>query len=123
MNFFDVVNDETLMTNYERGKNVQLILQLKIKEYYGSCNTILIREVLGKDAVILIQNAFPTLEKFINHVHTYKGVPVRVSDTLKQEILTNFKSLLRMKEHGINLFFTDVDKIKEQIMEELSVTV
>ena len=33
--YFDVVNDENLMTNHERGKKDLHILQLKIKIYYG----------------------------------------------------------------------------------------
>lgn len=33
--FFDVVNDDSLMSNHERGKKDQLILQLKIKIFYG----------------------------------------------------------------------------------------
>ena len=33
--FFDVVNDENLMTNHERGKKDLLILQSKIKISYG----------------------------------------------------------------------------------------
>ena len=33
--FFDIVNDENLMTNHERGKKGLLILLLEIKIYYG----------------------------------------------------------------------------------------
>lgn len=33
--YFDVVNDENLMQNHEKGKRDQLILQLKTKIYYG----------------------------------------------------------------------------------------
>lgn len=34
--FFDIVNDENLMTNHERGKKRPTYLQLKIMIYYGS---------------------------------------------------------------------------------------
>ena len=98
-------------------KYEKIVLQ-KIKKF-GSCNTILIREILGRKHAILLQNAFPTLEKYIDHIHTFNGVPARVSDNLKEEILTSFKRLLRMKNRGINLFFTDIDKIKNQMLEEL----
>ena len=33
--FFDIVNDENLMANHEKGKKCQHILQLRIKIYYG----------------------------------------------------------------------------------------
>lgn len=91
----------------------------KIKKY-GRCDTILIREILGKDSAILLQNAFPTLEKYIDHVHLLdNGKPAKVIDSLKEEILKNFEYLLKLKSKGINLFFTDIDKIKEKMLEEL----
>ena len=79
----------------------------------------MISEIANKKSVILLQNAFPTLDKYIDHPHTINGVPVRVSDNLKNEILENFKSLLTLKRQGINLFFVDIDKIKEKILEEI----
>jgi len=143
--FFDVVDDDNLMTNHERGKKRPTYFTIKDKDIlwfiplsskvdkyqkivdkktkkFGTCITILISDIMERKHAILLQNAFPTLEKYIDHVHTVNGIPVRVSDTLKQEILTNFKSMIRMKERGINLFFTDIDKIKEQMLEELLVT-
>ena len=79
--FFDIVNDEKIMTNHERGKKRPtyftvkdkdilwfIPLSSKVEKYkkiidkkiskYGRCDTILIREVLGTEAVILLQNAF-----------------------------------------------------------------
>lgn len=140
--FFDIVNDEKLMTNHERGKKRPtyftikdkdilwfIPLSSKVEKYkkiidkkiqkYGFCNTIFIRKILGKDSVILFQNAFPTLEKYIDHVHTVDGVPAKVSNLLKKEILNNFRYLLKLKSRGIDLFFVDIDKIKEKMLEEL----
>ena len=109
--YFDVVNDGNLMTNHERGKkrptyftikdkNILWFIPLssKVDKYkkiidnkmkkYGRCDTILIREILGKDSVILLQNAFPTLEKYIDHVHLLGNVkPAKVVESLKNEIL------------------------------------
>ena len=129
------------MTNLERGKKRPTYFTIKDKdilwfiplsskvekykkiidkkiEKYGSCDTIIIGESMGREHAILLQNAFPTLEKYIDHVHTFNNIPVKVSDKLKDDILTKFKGLLRMKQRGINLFFTDIDKIKEIIMED-----
>lgn len=90
--FFDYVNDDSLMTNHERGKKrptyftikdgdilwfiplsskvdkYQKIVDKKIKRY-GFCNSILIEEILDRKYAILLQNAFPTLEKYIDHAH------------------------------------------------------
>lgn len=144
--FFDIVNDDNLMTNHERGKkrptyftikdnNILWFIPLssKVEKYkkivdkklkkYGRCDTILIREVLGKESVILLQNAFPTLEKYIDHAHLLdNGNPAKVIESLKEEILNNFKYMLKLKNKGVDLFFTDIDKIKEQMLEELEQT-
>ena len=141
--FFDVVNDETLMTNHEKGKKrptyftikdddilwfiplsskvdkYRKIVDKKIKKY-GVCNSILIRNVLGNESVILIQNAFPTLEKFIDHVHVLNnGKPAKVIRSTCEEILVNFEQMLKLKKKGFNFFFTDIDKIKKQMLDEL----
>ena len=144
--FFDIVNDDSLMTNHERGKKrptyftikekdilwfipisskvdkYQKIVDSKVKRY-GFCNSIIIDEFLEKKQAILIQNAFPTLEKYIDHVHIVNGAPAKVPTLLQKRILNNFYSMLKMKENGIDLFFTDIDKIKKQMIEELKETV
>ena len=140
--FFHIVNDEGLMTNHGRGQNTPTYFTLKdgdilwfiplsskIDKYqkivdrktkkYGFCNTIIIDEVLEGKAAILIQNAFPTLEKYIDHVHTLNGKPAKVPTLLRQKIISNFESMIEMKEHGTNLFFTDIDRIKNMMEEEL----
>ena len=140
--YFDVVDDESLMQNHEKGKKRPTYFTIKDKdilwfipvsskvdkykkiidkkiERYGFCNTIIIRRIADEESVILLQNAFPTLEKYIDHPHTINGTPVRVADNLKDEILDNFNSLLALKKQGTNLFFTDIDKIKEIMLKEL----
>ena len=140
--FFDKINDNGLMINHENGKarptyftikdkdilwfiplsskvaKYQPIIDKKIKKY-GSCKSIMISEIANKKSVILLQNAFPTLEKYIDHLHTINGVPVRVADNLKNEILENFNSLLSLKKQGTNLFFPYIDKIKKIMLDEL----
>ena len=131
------------MTNHERGKKRPTYFTIKDKDIlwfiplsskvdkyrkivdnkmkrYGRCDTILIREILGKDSVILLQNTFPTLEKYIDHAHLLdNGKPAKVVESLKDEILQNFEYLLKLKSKGVNLFFTDIDKIKKQMLDEL----
>ena len=141
--YFDVVNDENLMQNHERGKKRPTyftikdknilwfipisfkvekykIIVAKKKEKYGFCNTILIEKIFDKDSVILLQNAFPTLEKYIDHVHTVDGKPARVPEKLEKIILKNFQNLMKLHARGINVFFTDIDKLKAKMLEEIN---
>ena len=68
----------------------------------------------------MVKKDQPTLEKYIDHVHFRNGIPARVSDVLKNEILDNFNELMKLKSKGINLFFTDIDKIKLMMEQELN---
>ena len=141
--FFDKINDKGLMINHENGRarptyftikdkdilwfiplsskvdKYQTIIDKKIKKY-GSCRSIMVSEIANKPSVILIQNAFPVLEKYIDHPHIVDGKPLRVIDTLKDEILNNFKYLMELKKSGRNLFFPDIDRIKEIMLDELN---
>ncbi len=140
--YFDVVNDENLMQNHEKGKKRPTYFTIKDKEIlwfipisskvekyqkiidkkigkYGFCNTIIIRKIADEDAAILLQNAFPTLEKYIDHVHTVDGVPLKVPTDLQNEIKSLFKNMLGLKKRGTNLFFTNIDRLKQQMLKEI----
>ena len=84
------------------------------------CKTILIREISGRKQVILIQNAFPTLEKYVKSIHEINGKPVKVSKALEKDITSNLKHMLSLKEKGLNLFFVDIDKINDKMLKEIN---
>ena len=69
----------------------------------------------------MLQNAFPTLEKYIDHVHVFNGIPAKVPEYIQKKILNSFKEMINLKKKGINLFFPDIDKIKQMMLEELSI--
>ena len=141
--FFDKINDKGLMINHENGHNrptyftikdkdilwfiplsskvskYQSIVDKKLKKH-GDCKSIIISKIANKKSVILLQNAFPTLEKYIDHHHIVNEKPLKVIDTLKEEILVNFKYLMALKQEWLNLFFTDIDAIKEKMLDELN---
>lgn len=141
--FFEKINDDNLMQNHEKGKKrptyftiqeedilwfipisskvekYKKIVESK-KEKYGFCNTILIEKIFENESAILIQNAFPTLEKYIDHVHTVDGKPARVPEALEEKILEDFKELLKIHNHGKKIFFVDIDKIKKILVNELN---
>lgn len=143
--FFDIVNDRGLMINHEKGhsrpsylaiKNNNLLwfvpISSKVDKYkkivnqkikkYGACKSIMIRKIANQEVAILLQNAFPICEEYVSHIHTMKnGNPLKVIDSLKKEIINNFNYMLSMKQEDIDLFFTDIDKIKEIMLEELTI--
>lgn len=91
----------------------------KIKKY-GSCDTILIRKYLGKDAVFLLQNMFPTIEKYVDHIHTVNGDDVKVISKISNEIESVFNKVMAMVDKGKKIIFTDVEKDMKIMLKELN---
>lgn len=139
--FFKVVNDKELMGNHEKGRPTYFVvkkgelywfipLSSKVEKYkrimedkikkYGKCYTIIIDKVFEEESAILIQNAFPILPKYVKHYHTRNGKEYHVPVKLQEKIKDTFEKVLSMLENnGINLFFTNIYKIKSIMLEEL----
>lgn len=94
------------------------IIKEKIRKYH-KCNSIIIGTIAGKKSAILLQNAFPTLTKYIDHVHLENGKPLKVIEKLKNEVLINFNSMLALHKQGKKVFFADIDKLKQMMLDEL----
>lgn len=142
--YFDKVEDKTLMRNHENGKarptyfcvkeekneilwfipmsskveKYKRIRDEKIKKY-GNCDTILIKEFLGKDSVFLLQNMFPTIEKYVDHSHIVNEMETRVIYKIEKEIKVKFDKLIRLTKQGKNVIFTDIEKDIKIMEEEL----
>ena len=141
--YFKKVNDENIMSNHEYQKKrptyftikdndilwfiplsskvdkYQKLLDKKVQKY-GTCDSIIIAKIVEDDSAILLQNAFPTLEKYIDHIHMINGAPAKVGTDLQKEILLKFKRLMKLNDRGIKVFFTDIDKLKQQMLDEIN---
>ena len=71
------------------------------KKKFGSCKTIIIKKIGGKEQVILIQNAFPTIEKYIKNIHKIDGRIIKVSTLVEREIISSFEYILSLKKNGL----------------------
>lgn len=142
--YFDIVKDDTLMRNHENGKarptyfcikdketdilwfipmsskveKYQKIREAKIKKF-GNCDTILIKKFLGKNTVFLLQNMFPTIEKYVDHVHIVNGEEARVINTITKEIEIKFNKLMNLINKGKKVVFTNIQKDFEIMLIEL----
>lgn len=47
----------------------------------------MIKRIAGREQAILIQNAFPTLEKYIQSRHTVDGKVVKIASAVEREII------------------------------------
>lgn len=94
-------------------------IQEKIMKRYGKCTTIVLGRCADKPAAFLIQNAFPTIAKYFDHIHSVGDIPVVLHSGTAKVVKKFLESNLRMHEHGVNLFFADIDKIYELMLAEI----
>lgn len=143
--FFDLVQDKYLMSNKEQEnyrphyyaiqdkKNPELYWMIPIcsqaekykgiiekkRKRYGNCNTIVIGLFSGKEYAFLIQNAFPVIEKYFDHIHTIQEQPVTIHKKLDKLLVENLNEVLAMYNRGIKLTFTDITAIRIIMEKEL----
>lgn len=142
--YFDIVQDATLMKNHESGKarptyfciknestNILWFIPMssKVEKYkkiredkikkYGSCDTIVIKKFLGKESAFLLQNMFPTIEKYVDHSHMINGVETKVINQVAKELEDTFNRIMKLVEIGKKVIFTDVKKDTYIMLEQL----
>lgn len=142
--YFDIVQDATLMRNHENGKarptyfcikneNTNILwfipMSSKVEKYkkireekikkYGSCDTIVIKKFLGKESAFLLQNMFPTIEKYVDHSHIINGVEAKVINQVAKELEDTFNRIMKLVQIGKKVIFTDVKKDIQIMLEQL----
>ena len=70
----------------------------------------------------MIQNTFPVIAEFFDHVHTVENEPVTVHNELNRILTENLGEVLALYNRGIHLIFTDIAKIKMAMKQELENT-
>ena len=120
-----VVNEEDKLTylndRYEVTKfdNYLKIYIPEVIPKYKKCDTIVIGNYRGKDHAFLLQNMFPIIDKYIDHIDTVQGKALKVPSETRRIILDKVNKIFKLKQKGINLIFPDVDKIEQLLIEEL----
>lgn len=143
--FFADVRDNTLMSNKENGAYRPHYLAIKdalnphifwmvpvssryekyhkIYNYhvnkYGKCTKIVLGKCGGWNAAFLIQNAFPIIEEYFDHIHTSQGQPLSLHKGTSQCIIENLNHNLLLHKKGVHLFFADIDSIYVKMLDKL----
>lgn len=142
--FFDVFQDYGLMENKDSGtkrpcyfcfrdrKNKEIIWFVPISTKYEKYKKIydnkklksgnktvynfVFGNVLGKKAVFLIQNIFPTTEKYIEEKYTNANKDVEIPTIVRNEIIKTSLRVVRLAECGINIPFYDIIEMKNILL-------
>ena len=120
--YFEFVNDEKLMKNHEGNSTrpnyfcikmenneimwfipmsskinkYKVIVEDKIKKY-KKCDTIVIGNYKGRDHAFLIQNMFPIIPKYIDHIDTVNGKALQVPSETRRQILDKVNRIFKLK--------------------------
>ena len=143
--YFDVVKDDKLMRNHEGGAYRPTYFCVKddktgllwvipmsgrIDKYreiiekdtarYGSCLKILVARYGDGQSAFLLQNMFPILPKYINHVHTVASIPMPVNPVVRDKVIKRFKEIRRLYARGVKMVFPDILRLEKLMMDELA---
>lgn len=121
--FFDEINKNILWfvpvsTKIEKYKN---IYNNKIKKY-KSVHNFVFGKLHGKDAVFLIQNLFPTTQKYIIEKYITENKDVVVSKNLKEKVIKEAKTIIKLAKINYNVAFYDILSMKEKLLKDELVT-
>lgn len=105
-----------ISTKYE--KYMKLYENKKIKAGKRPVYNFVFGNVLGKKAVFLIQNIFPTTEKYIEEKYINSNIDVEIPVIVKDEIIRVSMRVVRLAEDGINIPFYDVIKMKNILLKK-----
>ena len=143
--YFEIVKDDKLMRNHEGNSTrpnyfclkidnsdimwftpmsskidkYKTIIEDKVKKY-KKCDTIVIGNYRGREHAFLLQNMFPIITKYIDHIDTVNGKALQVPSETRRIIIDKVNKIFRLKENGINLIFPNVDRIKAILQEEVN---
>ena len=83
------------------------------------CTKIVLGKCDGKDAAYLIQNAFPVIAEYFDHIHTSNGKPLTLHATTGRTITEFLLHNLKLHKKGVRLFFSDIDKIYNLMLKKV----
>lgn len=98
---------------YEKYKYIYEKKKLKI---YREPLNFVFGIVKDENAVFLIQNMFPTIEKYIEEKYQVKNNDVTISMPLQKEIIQKAESVLRLEAKGIHVAFSNLINFKEELL-------
>lgn len=73
-------------------------------------------KILGKERTFLIQNIFPTTEKYVENKYQNKKEDVEITESLKKEVIQTSLDVIRLAQKGINMPFYDILEMKNILL-------
>lgn len=103
-----------LSTKYEKYK--KLYESKKAKSGNKPVYNFIFGNVLGKKAVFLIQNIFPTTEKYIENKYVNSNMDVEIPTRVRDNVIITSIRVVELAERGINIPFYDIIEMKKILL-------
>ena len=111
----DIIWFVPISTKHDKYEKIYESKKKKQKRVYN----FVFGEVVGKKAVFLIQNIFPTTEKYILEKYITENRDVEIPSKMKKKVIARAKQVIHMAERGINIPFYDINKMKKVLLEDI----
>ena len=72
--------------------------------------------VLGKKAVFLIQNIFPTTERYIENKYVNSNIDVEIPTRIRDNVIITSIRVVELAERGIDIPFYDIIEMKKILL-------
>ena len=72
--------------------------------------------MLGKKAVFLIQNIFPTTLNYIEKKYTNSNKDVEIPQIIKEQVITKSLRVIDLAKNGVQIPFYDINEMKEILL-------
>ena len=105
-----------ISTRYEKYKKIYDAK--KIKNGKKPIYNFVFGNVLGKKAVFLIQNIFPTTLDYIEKKYTNSNKDVEIPEVVKDEVITKSLRVVNLAKSGVQIPFYDIIEMKKILLNE-----
>jgi len=110
---YDIIWFVPISSKVEKYKKIYDLKKQKKKRVYN----FVFGKLLGKETVFLIQNMFPTTEKYIEEKYVNKNGDVSISYNLQKKVISYANSVIALSKQGINVAFYDIENMKRNLLD------
>ena len=106
-----------MSTQYD--KNMKKYIEIKEKIKKEPNNFVLANNIAGRKAVFLLQNMFPTIEKYIIEEYKRNGQSISIPPVIVREIEEKARDIFALTKRGFIVTFTNLPEFIKDIKKEL----
>ena len=103
-----------ISTKYEKYKNIYDYKKQKHRRVYN----FVFGEVVGKKAVFLIQNIFPTTEEYVLEKYITENKDVEIALNVRNKVIAYSRQVIMKAEQGINIPFYNILDMEKVLLKK-----